>query len=147
MSPPGVATLLVACAPPAQPATGADECFPVPRRTDRRVCSATLRRALAGARRPHLRPRWSAGWDHRLGRCPLWHLFFDLPSLAFGTFGGSKPLLRTFLDAYGWPVEADFAHRAMTMTLVHEFNPLGHAMPPVEDVTTLDELAEMLWRV
>ena len=33
------------------------------------------------------------------------------------------------------------------MTLLHEFNPLGHAMPPVEDVTTLDDLAEMLWRV
>src|SRR5262249_9152372 len=46
--------------------------------------------------------------------------YYDLPSLFFGTFGGSKPLLRTFLDAYRWPVGADFACRAMTMTLVHE---------------------------
>ena len=41
----------------------------------------------------------------------------------------------------------NFARRAMTMTLLHEFNPLGHAMPPLRDVATLDELAEMLWRL
>ena len=35
----------------------------------------------------------------------------------------------------------------MTMTLLHEFNPLGQAMPPLKDVATLDELAEMLWRL
>jgi aminoglycoside phosphotransferase (APT) family kinase protein len=72
--------------------------------------------------------------------------YYDLPALFFGTFGASKPLLRTFLDAYGWPVGSDFVHRAMTMTLVHEFNPLGDALPPLEDVTTLDELADILWR-
>jgi hygromycin-B 7''-O-kinase len=72
--------------------------------------------------------------------------YYDLPALFFGTFGGSKPLLRPFLDAYGWPVETDFAHRAMTMTLVHEFNPLGDALPPLANVTTLDELADILWR-
>jgi hypothetical protein len=35
----------------------------------------------------------------------------------------------------------------MTMALLHEFNPVGHAMPPLEDVATLDELAEILWRL
>jgi hypothetical protein len=74
-----------------------------------------------------------------------------LPALFFGTFGGSKSLLRVFLDAYGWPVRCasgiSFARRAMTMTLLHEFNPLGHAMPPLQDVTTLDELAGILWRL
>jgi hypothetical protein len=77
--------------------------------------------------------------------------YYDLPSLFPGTFGGSKPLLRAFLDAYGWPVGCEsgisFARRAMTMTLLHEFNPLGHAMPPLQDVTTLDELAEILWQL
>ena len=72
--------------------------------------------------------------------------YYDLPALFCGTFGGSKPLLRTFLDAYGWQVESDFAHRAMTMTLVHEFNPLGNALPPLRDVKTLHELADILWR-
>ena len=33
------------------------------------------------------------------------------------------------------------------MTLLHEFNPLGHAMPPLKNVTTLDKLAEILWRL
>jgi aminoglycoside phosphotransferase (APT) family kinase protein len=61
--------------------------------------------------------------------------YCDLPALFFGTFGGGKPLLLAFLDAYGWPVGSEsggssFARRAMTMTLLHEFNPLGHAMPP-----------------
>jgi len=81
--------------------------------------------------------------------------YYDLPALFFGTFGGSKPLLRAFLNACGWPVGYEsgtgtgqnFARRAMTMTLLHEFNPLGHALPPLKDVTTLNELAEMLWRV
>ena len=79
---------------------------------------------------------------------------YDLPALFFGTFGGSKPLLRAFLDAYGWPAGSapgesglNFARRAMTMTLLHEFNPLGRALPPLEKVTTLDELAELLWQV
>jgi aminoglycoside phosphotransferase (APT) family kinase protein len=80
--------------------------------------------------------------------------YYDLPALFFGTFGGRKPWLRAFLDAYGWPVGSEsggsglnFARRAMTMTLLHEFNPLGHAMPPLHDVATLDELAEIFWRV
>jgi hypothetical protein len=34
----------------------------------------------------------------------------------------------------------------MTMTLVHEFNPLGDALPPLDDVPRLDELADILWR-
>jgi aminoglycoside phosphotransferase len=73
--------------------------------------------------------------------------YYELPALFFGTFGGSKALLRTFLDAYGWPVGADFAHRAMSMSLVHEFNPLGDALPPLEEITTLHDLAETLWRL
>jgi hygromycin-B 7''-O-kinase len=72
--------------------------------------------------------------------------YYDLPALFFSTFGGSKPLLRTFLDAYGWPVAAEFAHRAMTMTLVHEFNPLGHAPPVFEEIRTLHQLATILWQ-
>jgi hygromycin-B 7''-O-kinase len=73
--------------------------------------------------------------------------YYELPSLFFGTFGRSKPLLRTFLDAYSWPVAPDFAHRAMTMTLVHEFNPLGDALPSFEGIQTLHDLAESLWQL
>src|SRR3981081_2302251 len=75
--------------------------------------------------------------------------YYALPPLFSGAFGGSKPLLRAFLDSYGWPVGSEsggssFARRAMTMTLLHEFNPLGHAMPPLEDVPNLDARDEML---
>ena len=73
--------------------------------------------------------------------------YYDLPELFFGTFGGSKLLLRAFLDAYGWPFAADFAHRAMTMTLLHEFNSLGNALPPLEGISTLRDLEEILWQL
>ena len=71
--------------------------------------------------------------------------YYDLPALFFGTFGGCKALLRQFLDSYGWPVGPDFARRALTMTLVHEFNPLGNARHLIPFVATLRELADSLW--
>lgn len=73
--------------------------------------------------------------------------YYDLPSLFFGTFGGDKSLLRTFLQSYGWPMTGDFVHRAMTMTLVHEFDPLGDALPSLEGIRTLDDLARSLWEL
>ena len=72
--------------------------------------------------------------------------FYELPALFFGSFEGDKALLRVFLDAYGWTVSADFARRAMTMTLVHEFNPLGGHLPPLDSVKHLDDLAELLFQ-
>jgi hypothetical protein len=95
--------------------------------------------------RSRLRPGRSPGRDHRLGDALCGDPYYDLPSLFIGAFSGSKPLLRTLLDAYGWPIGVDFAHRAMTMTPVHEFNPLGDALPPLEEITTLHDLAETLW--
>jgi hypothetical protein len=35
----------------------------------------------------------------------------------------------------------------MTMTLVHDFNPLGDALPPLEEIRTLHELAAILWQL
>src|SRR5207302_1916320 len=73
--------------------------------------------------------------------------YYELPALFFGTFAGSKRLLRVFLDAYGWEVTSDFADRAMTMTLLHEFAPLGRVLPPLSDVQSLHELAVRLWQL
>jgi Phosphotransferase enzyme family len=73
--------------------------------------------------------------------------YYDLPSLFFLTFGGEKSLLRTFLEAYDWPTTKDFVHRAMTMTLVHEFNPLGAAPLSLDGVRTLHDLAASLWEL
>jgi len=70
---------------------------------------------------------------------------YELPSLHFGTFRGDCRLLRTFLDSYGWPVGPDFALRAMTMALIHEFCPLWHIRPLPDDISTLKALADRLW--
>jgi hygromycin-B 7''-O-kinase len=71
--------------------------------------------------------------------------YYELPALYFGTFGGNKCLLRAFLDGYNWDLTRDFATRAMTMTLVHEFCPLAGRTPPLDGVASLEQLASLLW--
>lgn len=75
-----------------------------------------------------------------MANCSLLHL---------KTFGGSKRLLKGFLDAYGWEIGPDFPRRAMTMTLLHEFNALGGVEATVElkAMNSLDELAHLLWKL
>jgi aminoglycoside phosphotransferase (APT) family kinase protein len=71
--------------------------------------------------------------------------YYELPALHFGTFGGNKRLLRAFLDGYQWKPTNDFAVRAMSMTLVHEFSPLRERTPPLAGIATLEDLASLLW--
>jgi len=73
--------------------------------------------------------------------------YYELPALFFGTFGASTSLLRAFLQAYGWEYTSDFSHRAMTMTLLHEYNPVGGHLPPLDDVGSLHDLAAKLWQL
>jgi len=74
--------------------------------------------------------------------------YYELPALHLGTFGGSKRLLKAFLDGYEWEVGADFSRRAMTMTLLHQFNVLGDsASVDMREVDSLDDLADLLWDV
>lgn len=77
---------------------------------------------------------------------------YELVALHIECFGGDKDLLRVFLDRYGCDSmrQPDFARRAMSMTLLHEFNVLEtvfSCMPEARDVTTLDQLATALWDV
>jgi len=82
-------------------------------------------------------------WGDTLATDP----YYELPPLHLRAFRGDKRLLRAFLDAYGWQVDSDFARRAMTMTLVREFNVLDEVatIVPIEEVATLEELACLLW--
>jgi aminoglycoside phosphotransferase (APT) family kinase protein len=75
--------------------------------------------------------------------------YYELPALHLHTFGGNKRLLEAFLRGYGWEIRADFARRAMTMTLVREFNVLDEVgtLVDLDTVTTLDELADLLWEL
>jgi len=73
--------------------------------------------------------------------------YYELPALYFHTFRGDRHLLAAFLDAYGWTVGADFAQRAMAMSLLYEFNVLDGlpTLVNLEAITTLSELANHIW--
>jgi hygromycin-B 7''-O-kinase len=75
---------------------------------------------------------------------------YELPALHIGLFRGDKGLLLAFLEAYGFDAELrrDFPRRAMTMTLLHEWNVMSEiieAFPHVADIGSLEELAALLW--
>lgn len=75
---------------------------------------------------------------------------YDLVALHLGLFHGDKRLLRLFLESYGWEGEEGFVSRAMSLTLLHEFDVLGpvfERFPRARQVTSLDELARLLWDV
>lgn len=76
---------------------------------------------------------------------------YELPVLHLDLFGADKRLLRAFLDGYGWPAD-DFVRRAMSATLCLEFDAfelLGYVRPDLSlrDHRTLDDLADVLWRL
>jgi hygromycin-B 7''-O-kinase len=72
---------------------------------------------------------------------------YDLVAIHLKTFGGDKALLRTMLDAYGWPsMGRDWPRRMMAFTLAHDFDmvaPFASRIPA--EVQTLDELAALVW--
>jgi len=75
---------------------------------------------------------------------------YELVALHLGLFRCDKRLLRTFLDTYGFDpgLRRDFVRRAMSLTLLHEFNVLSSVFPTFPDagrVTSLAELATLLW--
>jgi hypothetical protein len=94
------------------------------------------------------------GWAIRgvidWGDARLGDRFYELPALHLGQFHGDRAMLQSFLDAYSWPDRGSdaFVRRAMTMTLLHEFNVLEHVaeMVDLDAVATLDDLATALWR-
>jgi aminoglycoside phosphotransferase (APT) family kinase protein len=73
--------------------------------------------------------------------------YYELPALHLHTFRGDRGLLATFLDGYGWGPGTDFAHRAMTMALIYEFNVLDglSTLFDLHAIGTLAELADLLW--
>lgn len=71
--------------------------------------------------------------------------YYELAALHLGTFHADKDLLRVFLDAYGWPVDAHFARRAMQTALMHRFDVLSDVAGQLVQADTFDQLAEHLW--
>lgn len=83
---------------------------------------------------------------------------YELGQIQLHLFDGDKTLLRTFLDHSNWPVERDFARRALTEAFRRQAVGLAqrrtmdvfHKLPrllPLEDIATLDELATVVFSV
>ncbi len=75
---------------------------------------------------------------------------YELVALHLGLFHCDGRRLRTFLDTYGFDeaLQRDFVWRAMSMTLLFEFNVCSHIfkhIPAAGSVSTLEELADLVW--
>lgn len=83
----------------------------------------------------------------------------ELAKIHLSTFRCDKDLLRAFLEGANWPVGADFARRAMAMALVRQGVGIAQhgegfdnffLLPelfPLDEIATLDELAEAVFGV
>jgi hygromycin-B 7''-O-kinase len=83
--------------------------------------------------------------DARVG-----NLFYDLPALHIDLFRCDKRLLRAYLDAYGLEDRRQFAHKAMSAALLHEFDIfslLGEMEQQLCNAATLGELADIIWDI
>jgi hygromycin-B 7''-O-kinase len=83
--------------------------------------------------------------DARVG-----NVFYDLAALHIDLFRCDKRLLRAYLETYGLEDRRQFAHKAMSAALLHEFNIfslLGNMKPQFCTAATLGDLAEMMWDI
>jgi aminoglycoside phosphotransferase (APT) family kinase protein len=84
------------------------------------------------------------------GDAKVGDLAYELVALHLGLFNCDKQLLARFLQAYGlpaaqWPA---LLRRAMTMTVLHEFDVLGslcRQFPAAAAAPSLDALAPLIW--
>ncbi len=94
--------------------------------------------------------RWRPTGIIDLGDAKAGDRAYELVAMHLGLFRCDKQLLRAFLDEYGFDDELrhDFARRAMSMTLLHEFDVLSgvfEEFPRAREVPALDDLANLLW--
>ena len=103
---------------------------------------------LGGFRDGHWRPTGIIDFgDARVGD-PA----YELPALHLGLFHADKQLLRAWLTAYGQVATWDdrWVRRAMSMTLLHEFDVLVDVFrdfPAARQVRSLGDLATLLWNL
>lgn len=82
------------------------------------------------------------------------NLYYELVALQFDLFHNEKVLLKKFLNHYGIEKNLleNFSIRMMNMTFLHQFGEgilafLFHRFPNLQQVNTLENLAEDLWGV
>jgi hygromycin-B 7''-O-kinase len=83
--------------------------------------------------------------DARVG-----NVFYDLAALHIDLFQCDKRLLRAYLEAYGLEDRRQFAHKAMSAALLHEFDifsVLVEVYPQAHQAASLSDLAEEIWNI
>lgn len=81
--------------------------------------------------------------DARIG-----NVFYDLGALHLDLFRCDQRLLRVYLEAYGLEDRRAFAHKAMSVALLHEFDlfsVLRRVNPQALAAATLSDLASEIW--
>lgn len=84
------------------------------------------------------------------GDAMLANIYYEMTALYLDLFDCDKRLLLAFLMAYDLPPDPDFAYKAMVTSLLHKFGVYGYLFarkPELQEVRTLDELAERLWKI
>lgn len=92
--------------------------------------------------------RWTPAGIIDFGDARVGDPAYELVALHLDLFGADRSLLRAFLEHYnGFQPGSDFVHRAMTMTLLHQFDVLCCLPPEQLAVPDLETLAASLWEV
>jgi hygromycin-B 7''-O-kinase len=98
--------------------------------------------------------KWNTLGVIDFGDARVGNLYYELIALHLDLFQGEKQLLRVFLENYGFEMSSDnnFTKKAMNMTLLHQFGEniltdLFRRCPHLEQIPTLDELAEKIWGI
>jgi len=81
----------------------------------------------------------------------MWgNIYYELAALHLDLFDGDKRLLKTFLEAYDLPRDADFPRKAMVTTLMHQFDVYAHLFawkPELQESGSMESLADRLWKI
>jgi hygromycin-B 7''-O-kinase len=96
--------------------------------------------------------RWQTAGIIDFGDAMVGNLLYELQALHLDLFRCDKRLLRAFLDAYGMDAEQQrtLPRKAMSMTLLHQFNVLLGAelfAKGYAQAHSLEEIADLLWNV
>lgn len=94
--------------------------------------------------------RWRTLGLIDFGDARVGDIFYELVALHLDVFDCDTRLLQVFLQAYGYSPPHDFPRRAMSMTLLHQFNVLEGIVrwyPKIRDIASLEQLANWFWNL
>jgi hygromycin-B 7''-O-kinase len=94
--------------------------------------------------------KWETSAIIDFGDAMLGNIYYELAALHLDLFGCDRVFLKSFIDAYGLVIDKDFVPKAMTTSLMHQFDVIGPLFkqdPTLCYLPTLEELADRLWNI